>query len=157
MRKGKEKEWKANSGRQRVHINGFIDIDTKKIATDFTDSVNSQSVIRLLEKLLKLYSSKTLHLFVDNAKYYKSGVVKEWLKKHKNGNLHFLPAYRPNLNPIERLWGFFKKKILYNKYYSEFSDFVDRCKNFFRSRKKYANDFLTTLSDNFHLFKKCDI
>ncbi|MDR0704223.1 MAG: transposase [Planctomycetaceae bacterium] len=37
------------------------------------------------------------------------------MKKHKNIRLHVLPAYRPNLNPIERLRGFFKKTILYNK------------------------------------------
>jgi hypothetical protein len=39
--KGQEKEWKANSGRQRVKVNDVINIDTKEIVMDFTDSVNS--------------------------------------------------------------------------------------------------------------------
>ncbi|NOT80309.1 MAG: hypothetical protein HOP07_15040 [Bacteriovoracaceae bacterium] len=43
----------------------------------------------------------------------------------------FLPAYSPNLNPIERLWKFFKKKVLYNQYYEKFKDFKLICASFF--------------------------
>ena len=35
----------------------------------------------------------------------------------------YLPSYSPNLNLIERLWKFFKKKVMYNKYYDTLSDF----------------------------------
>ncbi|WP_458692776.1 transposase [Candidatus Orientia mediorientalis] len=34
--------------------------------------------------------------------------------------LFFLPPYRPNLNPIERLWKFMYSLVTNNKYYSEF-------------------------------------
>jgi len=30
----------------------------------------------------------------------------------------FLPAYSPNLNLIERFWKFFKRQVLYNRYYT---------------------------------------
>jgi hypothetical protein len=92
IRKGREYPLPANSGRQRVNINGLVDIDTKKTITDFTNSVNAQSVLRLLQKILKFYRQKTSPLFVDNTAYDKSRLVKEWLKKHKNIRLHFLPA-----------------------------------------------------------------
>jgi hypothetical protein len=36
--------------------------------------------------------------------------------------------YSPNLNLIERLWKFFKKKILYNTYYEKYDDFLAACK-----------------------------
>jgi hypothetical protein len=81
-------------------------------------------------------------------------LVKKWLKKHKNIRLHFLPAYHPNLNPIERLRGFFKKTILYNKSIEKFSDFQESCRNFFRCQKKYAESLRTLVTDNFHLVKK---
>jgi transposase len=67
IRKGHEKELKANCGRQRVSINGLVDIDTKNTITDFTNSVNAPSVLRLLQKILKCYRQKTIPLFVDNA------------------------------------------------------------------------------------------
>ena len=112
IRRGVEKELKSNCGRKRVNINGAIDIDTLETVTDFTKSVNSQSTIRLLKKLeAKHPDAKKIHVIVDNATYYKSRLVKEWLKTSKI-KLHFLPGYSPNLNLIERLWKFFKKKIL---------------------------------------------
>ena len=37
--------------------------------------------------------------------------------------LLFLPPYSPNLNLIERLWKFMRKKILYNQYYEKISNY----------------------------------
>ena len=37
--------------------------------------------------------------------------------------LLFLPPYSPNLNIIERVWKFIKKKSLNSKYYEKFSEF----------------------------------
>ena len=39
--------------------------------------------------------------------------------------MHFLPPYSPNLNPIERLWKFVNENVLYNKYYEKFSSFKE--------------------------------
>ncbi|MDR0704222.1 MAG: hypothetical protein LBF88_04465 [Planctomycetaceae bacterium] len=48
----------------------------EKTITDFTNSVNAQSVLRLLQKILKFYRQKTIHLFVNNAAYDKSRLMK---------------------------------------------------------------------------------
>ncbi|AWM37663.1 hypothetical protein GobsT_43280 [Gemmata obscuriglobus] len=44
--------------------------------------------------------------------------------------LLFLPSYSPNLNVIERLWRFTKKKGLRGKHYADFATFraaIDEC------------------------------
>jgi transposase len=154
IRRGIEKELKSNSGRQRVNINGAVDIDSLETVTDFSDSVNSQSTIRLFKKLeLKHPLAKKIHVIADNARYYKSKAVKEYLK-HSRIKVHFLPGYSPNLNLIERLWKFFKKEILYNKYYEKFGDFVSACQGFFRCRTKYRERLRSLLTENFHLYKE---
>ena len=38
--------------------------------------------------------------------------MKEWLRRHPEFRLVTLPAYSPNLNLIERLWKFLRKKAL---------------------------------------------
>ena len=153
IRRGVEKELKSNCGRERVNINGAVDIDTLETVTDFTDSINSQSTIRLFDKLeAKHPDAKVIHIIVDNATYYKSVLVKEYLETSRI-KIHFLPGYSPNLNLIERLWKFFKKKILYNKYYETFDEFLSACKSFFRCRTKYRDELRSLLAENFHQYQ----
>jgi transposase len=154
IRRGVDKELKSNGGRKRVNINGAVDVDSLETVTDFTKSVNGASSLRLFKKLeAKHPLAKVIHVMVDNASYYISKWLKEKLKKTKI-LLHYLPGYSPNLNLIERLWKFFKKKILYNKYYEKFEDFLAACKGFFRCRKKYHAELRSLLTENFHRYQK---
>ena len=51
-------------------------------------------------------------LYLDRARYYGSPVVKDWLRRHSEFELEPLPTYSPNLNLIERLWKFLRKRAL---------------------------------------------
>jgi hypothetical protein len=46
--------------------------------------------------------------------------------------LHFLPAYAPHLNPIERLRGAMHKHITHNRHYADFNQFTEAIFTFFR-------------------------
>jgi transposase len=89
---------------------------------------------------------------VDNAKYHRAKVFKEWLRGHPRIKMLFLPPYSPNLNLIERLWKFFNEKVRCNKYFEKFSDFVLAAKEFFRCRTKFNVQLRTRLAENFKLF-----
>jgi len=154
IRRGTDKELKSNGGRRRVNINGAVDVDTLETVTDFSKTINGASSLRLFRKIeAKHPRAKAIHVFLDNASYY----VSKWLKDRLKGTrivLHYLPGYSPNLNLIERLWKFFKKKILYNKYYEKFEDFLSACKGFFRCRAKYRDELRSLLTENFHRYQK---
>jgi transposase len=45
------------------------------------------------------------------------------LAKELGIELLFLPSYSPNLNLIERLWGFVKRQAAYGRYYPTFAEF----------------------------------
>ncbi|MGZ8183868.1 MAG: hypothetical protein ACXWT1_18095, partial [Methylobacter sp.] len=47
-----------------------------------------------------------------------------------------------NLNLIERFWKFFKKKILYGKYYETFCAFKNACDEFFAQTDRYRDALL---------------
>ena len=72
--------------------------------------------------------------------------------------LLYLPPYSPNLNLIERLWKFVKKKCLYAKYYEDFSEFssaISGCLDSAHLKQKKELDSLLTL--RFQTFKKTQI
>ena len=59
---------------------------------------------------------------LDNARYQRNKVVQN-LAIELSITLLFLPSYSPNLNLIERLWGFAKRKSVYGKYHPNFASF----------------------------------
>ena len=63
--------------------------------------------------------------------------------------LVFLPPYAPNLNLIERLWKFFKKQILYNRYFATFAEFQAACQEFFSNPSQYQGALRSLLTENF--------
>jgi transposase len=151
MKKGQEKELKANCGRQRLNINGGLDIETMEPVTGFYDTINADTTIDLFTKIeAKHPEAETIYIIVDNARYYRSGVLSEALGSSKI-KLIFLPPYSPNLNLIERYWKFFKKNVVNNRYYETFAEFTEACKSFFRKRKKYLPELQTLLTENFHI------
>ena len=151
IKKGKEKALKANCGRQRLNINGAINIATLEPVAGFYDTINAQASIDLFAKIeAKHPDAETIYIIVDNARYYRSCLLKEHVEGTKI-KLIFLPPYSPNLNLIERYWKFFKKKVLNNCYYKTFEEFKLACKSFFRRREKYLPELQTLLTENFHL------
>jgi transposase len=54
---------------------------------------------------------RLVHVFLDNARYYHAKLVQALLARPGcRIKLHFVPAYCPHLNSIERLWGLTHRK-----------------------------------------------
>ena len=67
--------------------------------------------------------------------------------------LLFLPPYSPNLNLIERLWKFTKRKVLYNKYYGTYDDFKKAIKTCLGNVSgEYKQELSTWMAPNFQTF-----
>src|SRR4051794_36274332 len=99
-------------GRQRLNILGAYSPDDH----DYVDlrltkeNITGEQFVKLLEALLAKHpDTEKFILYLDNARYYSKPVVKEWLSRHRQFQLVFLPAYSPNLNLIERLWKFLRE------------------------------------------------
>ena len=153
IRKGKKQILKTNTGRMRVNINGAYDIENQRVIVREDESINSQSTIALLEQMLREQPLGTLYIILDNARYYRSQIVREFLGKNQRVQFVFLPPYSPNLNIIERLWRFFKKKTTYNKYYEKFAIFREKCMGFFENIDKYKIELSSLMIDNFQIIQ----
>ena len=131
IKKGERKEIPANTGRSRLNLSGVIDVLIHKVIIQEDKTLDAESIISFLKTIEEAYPEKTkIHLFCDNAKYYRNKAVKKYLETSRI-KLHFLPPYSPNLNPIERLWKWMKERIIYNTYYEYFEDFKSAILGFF--------------------------
>lgn len=153
IKKGEKRMLKSNTGRQRLNINGAYNIETHKVVVRTDKSINAQSTVALLEQLLEEQPLGMIYIILDNARYYRSQLVKDFVSENKRIKLVFLPPYSPNLNIIERLWRFFKKNITYNRYYEKFSVFEKNCLAFFENIDTYKNELKNLMTDNFHILQ----
>ena len=155
IKRGTEKEIKSNSGRQRLNINGAINIETMSCAIVMDDAVNADSTIELLKQLERKHrKAKVIYIVCDNARYYRSRKVNEYLENSRVV-LVFLPPYSPNLNLIERYWKYFKKIVLYNHYYEKFDEFKSACEAFFHNIRQHKMALRSLLTENFHIIGEC--
>jgi transposase len=133
IQKGVRKEIPTNTGRQRLNLSGALDIISKKVLVQEDLTLNARSTITFFEKIENAYpKALKVHIFCDNARYYKNKEVQKYIENSKI-KLHFLPPYSPNLNPIERLWKLMNEEILYNKYYEKFIEFKVKVLDFLGS------------------------
>jgi transposase len=131
IKKGVRKEIPSNTGRARLNLSGVIDVVSHNIVIQEDLTLNAESTIRFFKKIEEAYPNKEkIHVFCDNASYYRNKMVKQYLETSKVC-LHFLPPYSPNLNPIERLWKWMKERVIYNTYYEHFEDFRGAILGFF--------------------------
>jgi len=147
------------SGRQRINIHGAIDLETGKTRMIEVETVDAASTITLLEAIEALYPLMALlHVFLDNARYHHAKLVAEWLARPGcRIKLHFIPAYCPHLNPIERLWGVMHRNVTHNRTYATCAQFADATLGFLREQvhRNWAA-YRDSVTDNFRVINPKD-
>jgi transposase len=149
---------KVGSGRARVNILGaYCPEDHEYLDIRLTrDNINGQQFVNLLRVLLERHSeTKKFILYLDNAKYYDAPYVREWLARHPQFQLKFLPPYSPNLNLIERLWKLLRKEA-FCRTYNSFEEMQRGVSAVLDHLEKYHRQLDTLMTEDFHIFHPQD-
>jgi transposase len=149
----------VGSGRKRLNILGAYSPDDH----DYVDlrltkeNITGEQFIKLLEKLLAKHpDTEKFILYLDNARYYSKPVVKQWLARHRQFRLVFLPAYSPNLNLIERLWKFLRKTAL-NRWHKTFEGMQEAVAEVLDHLEHYQSELDSLMREKFHILKDEDL
>ncbi len=145
---------KSSAGRKRLNMLAAVNAITQEINL-FTneDYINAEVIVRFLYQVrIYYFDMKPIYIVLDNARYQHCDFVRytAWTLGIK---LVFLPPYSPNLNIIERLWKWMKKKTLYAQYYQSFAEFkIALIDNIKTAKQKYPDELKTLLNLKFQTF-----
>ena len=144
---------RAASGCQRFNVLGAWNAVTRElIAVTNTTVVNTETMCELLRKIADLGLTGPITLVLDNARYQRNAVVQA-LAAQLGITLLFLPSYSPNLNLIERLWKFTKRRALYGRYHPTFRDFQAAIQEVLDGLStKYSQQLASLMTLNFQQF-----
>lgn len=147
-----ERKAMATTGRQkRLNFMGGICLNGHRIVYQQAEQINADSIALFLSQLRKANPGKfKIHVIWDNAGYHRDKEIRRFAEDLAI-ELHYLPPYSPNLNPIERLWKIMHERVTYNKYYESFSDFTEATVNFFKHIGKNKTVLRSRITDNFQI------
>src|SRR5262249_49810211 len=141
------------SGRKRLNILGAYCLDDHEYR-DLRltrDNINGEQFVNLLRLLRAAHPGvERFVLYVDGARYYTAPVVKEWLRRHPEFHLEPLPKYSPNLNLIERLWRFLRKRAL-SRWHKTFEAMQAAVSEVLDHLSDHRSELDTLMTEVFHI------
>ncbi|SBS67027.1 hypothetical protein VHE8714_03598 [Vibrio splendidus] len=92
-----------------------------------------------------------MHIVLDGTAYHRSEMVRN-AAKALNIELHYLPPYSPNLNPIERLWKIMNEHVRNNVYFPSKVAFTSAIKKFFDvTLPEVSGSLVSRITDNLQI------
>ena len=119
-RRGQQRRIPAAVGKPPAHhIFGGFDWKDCTISWVLSKRRNGDNFAHWLEHLMvDTYPTEQVVLIMDNASFHHSATAKAAIALYEPRlSVIYLPAYAPNLNPIERYWRHLKDKVCAHRLY----------------------------------------
>ena len=119
MEKGKQAEVVTPGTNVKRYLSGSMNWRTGELIVTEGGRRNAELFVRHLDDLRRsLRRYRVIHVICDNARFHTiagSKLVRGYLAEHgERIVLHYLPAYSPQDNPIERVWWHLHEEITRN-------------------------------------------
>jgi putative transposase len=146
MRKGEQAEVITPGTNRKCHIAGSLHWRTGRLLLSTPGSRrNAELFLKHLDDLReRLRGFRKIHVICDNAKFHDCRAVREYLAKWGHRvELHYLPKYAPETNPIERVWWHLRETITRNHRCSSLDELVNEVFNWANAQPSF---FMQTIS-----------
>jgi hypothetical protein len=155
---GQRFEVGVGGGRKRLNIlRAYCPDDHAYLDRRSSDkNLTAQSLIELFTLMRARHpDTKYFRIYLDNARYHHANVLKAWMAavQQERGvvfDLKHLPAYSPNLNLIERLWKFLRKKAL-QQWHPTFEDMQQAVAAVLDNLDRYKSELDSLMTERFQI------
>ena len=119
MERGKQAEVPTPGDNAKRYLSGSMDWQTGKLVVTEGSRRDADLFLAHLDELRRRYRGyRRIHVICDNARFHhpeRCKKVQEYLRKWAHRiELHYLPLYAPETNPIERVWWHLHEQITRN-------------------------------------------
>ena len=142
MVKGHQAEVETPGNNEKRYLSGSIHWRTGQVfLTEGKPKQGRNTALFLahlddLRRRLRRY--RKIHVICDNAKCHTSNEVAVYLWEHRDRiDLHFLPSYSPDCNPIERVWWNLHDQITRNHQCQSMEELLDLTFTWLRGRNPF--------------------
>jgi transposase len=105
---------------RKFAVNGALDYATRQIVWHLSPRKDGKAFVAFLDHLVTAFPDGPLVVMLDNVGYHKGRLAKDWwLAHHDRVHPLWLPPYAPELNPLERVWGFVKDKLSRHRWWAD--------------------------------------
>lgn len=131
IKTGANKPIATIASRTRMNLMGALNLESMQVTIGSYETIDSETMVQYFDHLKAAYpKAPKIHLILDQGPYNISILTRDAAKK-RGIQLHYLPPYSPNLNPIERLWKVMNEHVRNNRVFESAKEFRREITNFF--------------------------
>ena len=128
-----QRGWQRAKTKRKVHqpkrrqsktIFGALDLQSQRVYWKQAPRGNAKTFIAFLHQLHQSFPDQLLVVILDNCSIHKSKKVKRFVAKTSWLELEHLAPYSPEYNPMERFWGWLKRKVYGGKSYTTMTEVI---------------------------------
>jgi transposase len=149
MARGLQAEVETPGNNQKLYLSGSLIWTTGTLlVSEPQRRRNSDLFLAHLDDLRRrLRGYSKIHVICDNASFHKSKDVRRYLEDWSHRiQIHFLPAYSPETNPIERVWWHLHETITRNHRCKTMEELTSLAMEWLRYNNNYYADMRNTFA-----------
>jgi transposase len=113
LRKGRARRHTHDYKRHGVvDLYAALEVATGRVTGTLTDSHTAADFIGFMNKVVRQYPKKELHVILDNSSTHSTPEVGDWLRQHPLVAFHYTPTSGSWLNQVEGFFGILGKQAL---------------------------------------------
>ena len=124
--------------RKGITVLGAVSPYSGMLLTSLTDRYNALTFLGSSSRLLTGHT-RTAYLCWTTLSIINAGVINDYASL-TGIRLFFLPPYSPDLNSIERVWKFIRKKATHNVYFASLEDMKNALLRQFNMHRKKSRE-----------------